>query len=360
MRSLTEITLDHLAAMIGFDSNIDASGLIPYLEEQLKGFECTRTDHCNGSVALLAVRGRPEFVFNFHVDTVPASDDWRQDPFSLAVDGERATGLGACDIKGAAAAMLAASAVTDGDLALLFTSDEEAGAGECVPAFLETQHGFEHVVVAEPTRCQAVLAHRGIATATIEFKGAAGHASDCDRLQESAVHRAVRWASQCLDYAAGRRSDVFDALSGMPLNIGRIEGGIKPNMVAPNAMVRLGIRPLPMCDGREVLETLHGFAEPGTIQRFGIDFLGPSLPQHGDDVRVAANFADRLGLSAGSAVDFWTEAALFAATGMTAIVFGPGDIAQAHTANEWVDVRQLEQAAHAYVNIIGNKETACA
>lgn len=365
MTSLHDNVLDHLSALVSYDTqnpprNIGTDGLFAYLTEQLAGFDCTLNDYGDGSVSLLAIRGQPDTVFNFHVDTVPIGDDWSQDPFSLTIKAGRATGLGACDIKGASAAMLAASAATDGDLALLFTSDEESGAGICVPAFLDTHHGFDHVVVAEPTRCQAVLAHRGIATASIQFKGVAGHASDARYIRESAVHRAIRWAHRCLEYAADHGSDSFDDLVGLPLNIGRIEGGVKPNVVASSATMRVGVRPLPLIDGKQILETLKSFANPEIVREFNTDFVGPSLPvsQHRTD--LANEFARRLGLSIGPAVEFWTEAALFSQSGMTAIVYGPGDISQAHAANEWVDVAQLERAANIYVSMIEQCENAYA
>ena len=57
----------------------------------------------------------------------------------------------------------------------------------------------------------------------------------------------------------------------------------------------------------------------------------------------------------GHAVDFWTEASLFSAAGLNAVVFGPGDIAQAHTADEWVALEQLQTAVRHYVRILGGR-----
>ena len=338
---------------------IATGGVFAYLRAQLPGFDCTLTNSGDGRVALLATRGGPDTVFNFHSDTVPATGGWNRDPFSLAIEDGCAYGLGAGDIKGAAAAMLAAAAVTDDELALLFTSDEEAGAGRCVPDFLETQHGFQNAVVAEPTGGEAVLAHRGIATATIEFTGTAGHASGRDRVRSSAVHRAVSWAQRALDYAHAHQGDSFGSLVGYPFNIGRIEGGVKPNIVAPNAICQFGVRPLPARDGRKMLETLRDLADAGTVGAFTFDFIGPSLPREdGADVERSASLARRLGLSVGPEVDFWTEASLFAQAGLTAIVYGPGSIEQAHTADEWVALAELETVGASYVRMIRQQEPA--
>ncbi|HWU70875.1 MAG TPA: M20/M25/M40 family metallo-hydrolase, partial [Pseudoxanthomonas sp.] len=65
-----------------------------------------------------------------------------------------------------------------------------------------------------------------------------------------------------------------------------------------------------------------------------------------EERRLAArDLADELGLPVGNAVDFWTEASLFSQAGLTALVYGPGDIAQAHTADEWVSLEQLRHYA---------------
>ena len=83
----------------------------------------------------------------------------------------------------------------------------------------------------------------------------------------------------------------------------------------------------------------------------------PPLPAgQGDEalaqVEAARALAQRCGLPVGQAVNFWTEASLFSDAGLTALVYGPGDIAQAHAADEWVEVDQLERVANTYVQLI--------
>lgn len=73
---------------------------------------------------------------------------------------------------------------------------------------------------------------------------------------------------------------------------------------------------------------------------------------------AARDLADELGLPIGNAVDFWTEASLFSAAGMTAIVYGPGDIAQAHTADEWVALEDLERYTASIVRILSGSQAA--
>lgn len=355
--------LPHLEALVGFDTRnpprlIDTGGIFDYLRAQLPGFRIEVIDHGAGAVSLLAVRGNPHRVFNVHLDTVPASPAWTADPHALRVQGGRAIGLGACDIKGAAAGLLAAAAVTDGDAAFLFSSDEEANDARCIPAFLATDHGFNEAVIAEPTQCEAVLAHRGISSVLMRFRGAAGHASGADAMDASALHHAMRWGNAALDHVQSLSHARFGGLTGLRFNVGRVEGGIKANMIAPEAEVRFGFRPLPSMSIDALHETLGGLARPGSVERYEETFRGPPLPA--GDIADAEqrrldgrDLADALDLPIGNAVDFWTEASLFSASGLTAIVYGPGDIAQAHTADEWVALEQLERYAHSIVRILG-------
>jgi acetylornithine deacetylase len=360
---LLPATLAHLEWLVAARTEnppkrIDDSRVMERLARELSvGFEIALTDLGDGSMNLYARRGDPRVLWNFHLDTVPAAADWTGSPFELRVEHERAIGLGACDIKGAVAAMLAAVQCTTGDVALLFSTDEEAGKVRCIAAFLQERRAFEGVVVAEPTRGQAVLAHRGIGTASGRFRGLAGHASRASALEDSATHEAVRWASAALAHAKASEQATGQpslALAGLRFNLGRIEGGAKPNVVASEARVRFGVRPPP---GTAPLDALHQFQacapHPDRVE-WETGFLGAPLPADAGDALMLAGeaLAHRLGLLPGPAVDFWTEAALFSAAGYPALVFGPGDIVQAHTKDEWVEEGELARVASTYQRLL--------
>ncbi len=354
--------LRHLETLVSFDTRnpprlIGSGGIFDYICTQLPEFHIEVVDHGAGAVSLLALRGQPARVFNVHLDTVPASPAWTADPLKLRVTDDRAIGLGACDIKGAAAALITAAARTKGDAAFLFSSDEEANDARCIDAFLAANHGFTDVIVAEPTQCEAVLAHRGISSVQLRFQGVAGHASGATALNASALHQAMRWGTRALDFVDSESHRRFGGLTGLRFNIGRVEGGIKANMIAPSADVRFGFRPLPSQDIDEMHGRFRGFAAHDDIESYAETFRGPPLPA-GDVAMaeerrlVARDLADELGLPIGNAVDFWTEASLFSRAGMTALVFGPGDIAQAHAADEWVTLEQLATAVAHYERLL--------
>lgn len=343
MNDDTTLALEHLVRLVAADSTNPprrTERIVAALEDCLgAGFEVRVTDLGAGSVAVLATRGTPSVIFNAHVDTVPVVPGWQRDPFALAVEDGFAYGLGACDTKGGAAALIAAARSSDAPVAMLFTTDEEAGDARCARWFAAEPRGYEAVIVSEPTENRAVIAHRGVGTARIAFHGDAGHSSGESR--HSANHDLVRWATRALAFAEGRAKSGFD----VRLNLGRIEGGDKPNVIAARAEVRFGVRPPPGTSPREVLEALFELA-PADADHF-VNFIGEPLPTRMHQRDAAQRIVERWGVPLGESVDFWTEAAIFSSV-VPAVVYGPGSIKQAHSADEFVSLNSLEQAVRDY------------
>ena len=157
----------------------------------------------------------------------------------------------------------------------------------------------------------------------------------------------------------GEAQSRFGGLTGLRFNIGKVEGGIKANVIAPSAEVRFGFRPLPSHDIDALHARFGACAAAGALERYEETFRGPSLPAGdiatAEERRLAArDLADELHLPIGNAVDFWTEASLFSQAGLTAFVYGPGDIAQAHTADEFVMLEQLQRYAESINRILGS------
>ncbi|MEM9235113.1 MAG: M20/M25/M40 family metallo-hydrolase, partial [Pseudomonadota bacterium] len=222
MSAPLEHILADLEALVAFDTRnpprdltVEAP-LFRWLNDRVPGFTTEVLDFGDGCLGWYARRGETETLFNVHLDTVPVAPGWTRDPFTLLKGDDRATGLGACDIKGAAACLLSVAEATDAPMAFLFTTDEEAGKSDAVHGFLRTDHPYNRVIVAEPTEVQAVPQHRGIISAEVQFSGTSGHASGGGA---SAVHAAAAFVTKALgtDWAKENR-----------LNFGRIEGGVKP------------------------------------------------------------------------------------------------------------------------------------
>ena len=129
MNTDIELTLKHLKALVACDTSnpprkIEQSGLISYLNS-LDFISPQVTDLGEGSFNILLAKGSPKYLVNVHLDTVPAGDAWKSDPHDLIIENGKAIGLGACDIKGAAACLLTLLERGLSDYAILFSTDED-------------------------------------------------------------------------------------------------------------------------------------------------------------------------------------------------------------------------------------------
>ena len=354
MNTDLELTLQHLKALVACDTSnpprkINQSGLIEYLSS-LDFLAPQITDLGEGSMNILLAKGSPKYLINVHLDTVPAGDGWKSNPYDLMINDGRAIGLGACDIKGAAACLLTLVEKGLKNYAILFSTDEEAGQSTCIKEYIKTQQTFEGVIVAEPTQNKAVTCHRGILTGTQEFFGLAGHSSEQRAMADNAIHKLTRWSDAALKVAESYDSKSFEGLQGIAFNLGLVEGGIKPNIIADHAQVKFGMRPLPGQSFDGLLSEFNTQTAENNA-KFTAGFVAPALPASGD-VSEAESFAVELGLTLSPPVNFWTEASLFSEAGYRAIVYGPGNIADAHQPNESVDLGELNQALIDFKKII--------
>ena len=315
-------------------------------------FKVQTWDHGDGRVSWFAVRGRPKLLFNVHLDTVPAGGGWTSNPLELRLENDRAYGRGSCDIKGAAAVLLCLVDQGADNLALLFTTDEEGAEGCCVERFLDSGLAgqFEQVVVAEPTECRAVLGHRGFLSVKTRFRGVPGHSSEARALDDSAVHQLARWSAASLDRARRYKSSADDP--GSCINMGEIRGGTKSNVIAGEAWVHWSARLKPGESNDDFLDEIKKCVPPGAKAEWEVPFAGEPLPASGQDAEAATEFTRQAGLPVGDMVDFWTEASLFSAAGLPALVLGPGSIRQAHVTDEWVALSQLETAYALYGKLV--------
>ena len=333
--------------------------LFVYLEKHFSdlGFSVEITDLNDGHVIFYAVLGKPNILFNVHLDTVPVTSGWHHDPFKLTVSNNKAYGRGSCDIKGAAACLMAIAEQRHGDMAVLFTTDEEGANGCCVQSFIDNNDlsQYAQIIVAEPTGSQAVLSHRGYLSAQVEFAGGCGHSSIPIALSSNAIHKSNRWLSKALEYAQSHTSKLNPA--GICFNVGYIKGGEKNNMIAEKSSLGFSARVPSGYSSEKIFNAIKAFDQDNTTH-WNASMLAPALPAYNqkstDNNEFAKEFCTKNTLKIGDAVDFWTEAALFSAAKLPAIVLGPGDIKQAHTIDEWVELSQLESTYQIYTKVIKN------
>ncbi len=358
--------LTHLSRLVSFDTQNPPRRvrhdhmIFDYLRDTFTvagGFSFELTDYGDGHINIVARRGQPKLLFNVHLDTVPIGTGWSHSPFELVVTSDRAIGRGTCDIKGAAAILLSIAQNTSIPMAVLFTTDEEGANGCCVKNFCSSlsssndHYGklhYDMVVVAEPTQCEAILAHRGYLSMRGHFRGKSGHSSEARALTDNAIHAACLWTNAAVALA----SEEDERGSRLCFNVGTIGGGSAGNVIPDQAQVHWSARVPPKVDSEKVLNNLCSAGGPAVNVTWEQRFKGDTLPAYGVNDKKALDFCQRRNLKIGEPVDFWTEAALFSAADQAAFVLGPGNIEQAHTTDEWIKLDQLWSAADIYMRLL--------
>lgn len=296
--------------------------------------------------------GTPTLVINAHVDTVPANTGWSCDPLGGELRDDRVYGLGACDTKAAIASILAALAASRDNLrpvGILFSGDEELGT-MCCQAFLgsELAAGIERAIVCEPSRRRAGIAHRGIWSRTAHVKGRGGHSSKADQMPKP-ILACAKLAVQIDEIGASYRDRGPAGMTGLCTNVAGIDGGVAFNVVPDAATLTWSLRPYPGFDADEYEQAVQR-AIAGTGETFELQSMLDHPPFA---CREPERFAELLGPDVPlEALDFWTEAALFARAGIDAVVIGPGDIANAHSPDEYVDVADLAWGVDLFARLV--------
>jgi acetylornithine deacetylase len=291
---------------------------------------------------------RRRVVLAPHMDTVNAADAG----FAPRRSGGRLFGRGSCDTKGSVAAMLAAlcevanSKGRPRETEILFAGliDEEyAQAGS---RFFARHVRADLAIVGEPTRGEIVTAHKGNLWLRLETRGRAAHGSRPE-LGVNAI-RAMAGIVDALetDYSMllqGRRHSLLGAGT---VNVGVIHGGTQPNIVPDRCSIAIDRRTLPGETEASVRRELKRFLQERKLKAT-LDTEKPvsCLPMETDPrqplVRLFLKVA-RQRKPAG--VHFFCDAAVLAEGGIPSVVFGPGDVAQAHTVDEWISLASLERA----------------
>jgi len=309
--------------------------------------DAKRTDGSPGAY-VFARWGTPRRIINAHVDTVPVNAGWSRDPWSPHIANGKLYGLGAADTKGAIAATLVAlDAQSPRDIGVLFSGDEEHGSA-IMHAFLRTPHAREirEAIVCEPTARTAGIAHRGVIGQVATLEGEGGHSSKADFMPRPLAQLA-RLAVALDDLGRARLKDGPPGMTGICMNIAALHGGVAFNVIPQRGQLEWSLRPYPGFDraawDADVYVAMRTI-DPAIRLVASVDHAPFSCDKLAELVRP---HVDRIGT-----LDFWTEAALYEAHGIDAIVVGPGDIAQAHAANEFVTLDDLEWAVELYRSVL--------
>jgi len=292
-----------------------------------------------------ATTGKPKLLFAPHTDTVSVVG-MTIDPFGAEIRDGKIYGRGASDTKGPMAAMLWALWESREILSHLTHEIWFAGlmseeAGQIGAKALAAQEKFDFVIAGEPTGDTVVYTHKVEVTARLVAEGRAAHSSN-PGLGENAIlklaRRLVALDKIMTDYFGGISHPVL----GHPtFSMGTIRGGSKFNIVPDHAEAIIDMRLLPeqwrANSAAEVFRVIREACPDLTVTQTGGSEALDTNPQHPLVLKLAA-----AGSVPGGA-PWFCDAAIFSADGIPAVAMGPGNIAQAHTADEFLEIADLEQ-----------------
>ena len=306
----------------------DERQVADYLAEYLTkaGFQVDLQDAVEGRPNVYARRGDPDVVLSTHTDTVPPYFEFRE-------DAEFIYGRGACDTKGIIAAMLKAAEelieanVTD--FGLLFVVGEEAGSvGARVANSIP--NNSRYLINGEPTESKLALGSKGALRAFLRVRGRAAH-SAYPEMGESAIEKLLDVLNDLRRVELPRDN----TLGASTMNIGMIQGGVAANVIPPEAEAELMFRVVTSND------SLKRIIERVVDSRAEVEYTFACDPV----------FTERLDGFETTVVAFTTDIPALTNWGKP-LLFGPGSILDAHTANEKISKRELEKAVDVYRQMV--------
>ncbi|OYO25373.1 acetylornithine deacetylase [Enemella dayhoffiae] len=301
-------------------------------------------------------------VLSGHSDVVPTDNqDWHSDPFRPEIRDGRLYGRGTCDMKGFIAVAVAAlpemvAAELREPIHLAISYDEEVGClgGEqIVKDIADAGLSPRACIVGEPTSMQVIRGHKSINLTRVTFRGRAAHSS----LTPEGVN-SIEYAARFICFLRGiaddwRDNGPFDEaypVTHSTLSTNIVHGGIAGNTVPERCSVEFEFRGLGELDAQATMDRIEAYAREVEQQMraehpsAGVDFdviaMVPGLETPAD--AETRSLGEALGgVRSEGKVTYGTEAGQFSGAGIETIVCGPGDIAQAHKADEFVELDQL-------------------
>jgi acetylornithine deacetylase/succinyl-diaminopimelate desuccinylase-like protein len=298
-----------------------------------------------------------------HLDTVGADGT----KFIPQRKNGRLYGRGACDTKGSVAAMLSAlcelaeskSRPLETEIIFAGLVDEEhaqagsralAGQASSLSSIFQNATDRQDAcpalaIVGEPTKLQVVTAHKGSLWLELETRGKAAHGAT-PQFGKNAIHEMARIVDLLeTDYAARLRKRKHPLLGTATVNVGTISGGAQPNIVPDRCTISVDRRTLPGETDFGVQRDIAAFLRAKKLSaKISSAKLAPALPLETDHrLPLVQKFLKCVGQSKPLGVHFFCDAAVLSAGGIPSVVFGPGDVAQAHTTDEWISLAELER-----------------
>ncbi len=284
-----------------------------------------------------------------HLDTVGGDSPGIFEPRERS---GRLHGRGACDTKGSVASMLTAVLELAGsrqrpahtEVVFAGLVDEENGQAGSRALVAK---GFEAdlAIVGEPTHLRIVTAHKGDLWLQLETRGQAAHGSRPE-LGTNAVHEMARIVDLFeTTYAAMLRKRTHPLLGHPTVSVGTIAGGSQPNIVPAQCHINIDRRTIPGESESRVRREIKALLRKHRLSATLLNIRNAPCPalETNPNLALVKALLELARQTKPLGAHYFCDAAVLAGGGIPSVVFGPGDIAQAHTADEWISLRQLEE-----------------
>ncbi|NVN05304.1 acetylornithine deacetylase [Asaia spathodeae] len=359
-----------LEKLVAFDTTSQNPNvpLIEWIESWLDAHEVPYSRHRgpeDGKWNLHAILGPQEkggLALSGHVDCVPVEgQDWSRDPFTLTEKDGKLYARGAADMKGFVAAMLAAvpaikAQTLSKPVHLFFTFDEEItcnGARYLIEDVKSRDLMPDFCVIGEPTLLSPIIAHKGRFTIRVDIKGRPAHSSQ-PALGANALHAMGRAIAEIAAMADEFERDGPHVSGFEPdhttMQVGLAQGGSILNIVPEQASFEMEWRAVPGDSNEAIFARIRhrlapidqalrdAWPECGLEYTALVDLPPLALPESAPLVSLLQQITGR---NSAGYVSYGTEAGIYQQAGLPTIVCGPGDIAQAHKPDEWIERDQL-------------------
>ncbi len=363
-----------LEKLVAFDTTSAKTNipLIEFVEAYLAshGIESHRVptgDGLKSSLhAVIGPEGLPGIGLSGHTDVVPVTgQNWSTDPFNLTKKGSRLYGRGSCDMKGFVACILThvpkfKARDLKSSIHLLLSYDEEVGCTGVRPMIAELGERLPAprlVIVGEPTSMKVVDGHKSINGFETFVTGKESH-SGKPHLGVNAIMAAGELVSELTRIDAELRARADGPRFDPPYTnvaVALIEGGTARNITPKNCKITWMFRSVPATDPSEIISRFEKFAQEEvlpamkqispdaaieTVQTSSVPAL--NAPEGSPAVSLALKLA---GANETFAVSYGTEGSLFEEAGFSSVIIGPGNIAQAHAPDEFIEESELEECS---------------
>ena len=315
-------------------------------------------------------------MFNGHVDTVPVGDikKWSMDPYSAIIKDNKLFGRGSTDMKGAIASMIIAMKFIMNNVEkfngkIIFTgvmAEETTGLG--TQKIVEENIKTDMAVVGEPSDEKIYRAHKGTMWFNLSTYGKLEHSSESNSESNNAIINMMKLIME-INEISKELETIENNLVGHPsINIGLIDGGTKQNMIADSCRISIDRRTLPEEKTDEILDKLRirldGLLSLDDRLTFDleIDTIREAVEvaeseQIVQEVKNALNKVINKNPTI-SGMKATTDMSILVNQGnIPSVIYGPGFIKQAHTVDEFIEVKRLVESSQVYAEILLNTLT---